>query len=129
MTAPGPAPTSMPHAIEPTFQPMRHATLRVSAAFFRAALRIHAESPHVEDGGRIVGFIERTAEDAWTAPLSRVRIEGVIPSGPMAQRALTSLHQDGEWQEEIFRRVERSFPSSSTSGPSIIIAPSATCPS
>jgi len=95
---------------ETEFRPLEVAALRVSTSFFRAALSIYARSPHVEDGGRIVGFVERAVRSTCAEIIAGARIEGMIPSGPLAQRTPTSLQQDGEWQEEIFRRVEHAFP-------------------
>lgn len=57
-----------------------------------------------ETGGRLIGYYHRkgTRYD--------VEVLGVIPSGPNAQRSPTSFFQDGEYQEQVFRSIERNHP-------------------
>ena len=58
-----------------------------------------------ETGGRVVGHL---SEDSGTLV---VRAAGVIEPGPNARRTPTSFFQDGEYQTEIFRRLEKKDPS------------------
>lgn len=57
-----------------------------------------------ETGGRIIGFYED--KDAALT----LRITGIIEAGPKASRSPTSLFQDGDYQEPIFRSIESEFP-------------------
>src|ERR1700676_4005561 len=57
-----------------------------------------------ETGGRLIGtFVERNGK-------LTVRIAGVIEAGPQAKRSSASFFQDGQYQERIFRQVERDHP-------------------
>lgn len=53
-----------------------------------------------ETGGRIVGHFD---EDGQTLV---VRAVGVIEPGPRARRTSASFFQDGDYQTEVFRRIE-----------------------
>ena len=57
-----------------------------------------------ETGGRMVGHF------ALERKTLVVRARGVIEPGPNARRTRTSLFQDGEYQTEIFRRIEAEDP-------------------
>ena len=59
----------------------------------------------VETGGRVIGHF---AEDRGTL---LVKAEGVIEPGPNARRTSTSFFQDGDYQAEVFRRLEAMDPS------------------
>ena len=58
-----------------------------------------------ETGGRVVGHF---AVDSGTLV---VRAAGVIEPGPNARRTSTSFFQDGDYQTEVFRRLEVKDPS------------------
>ena len=58
-----------------------------------------------ETGGRVVGDF---SVDCGTL---MVRATGVIGSGPNARRTRTSFFQDGDYQTEVFRRLEAEDPS------------------
>ena len=58
-----------------------------------------------ETGGRVIG---RFAVDCGTLV---VRASGVIEPGPNARRTSTSFFQDGDYQTEVFRRLEARDPS------------------
>ena len=60
---------------------------------------------HEETGGRIIGHF---AVDGGTLV---VRASGVIEPGPNARRSSTSFFQDGDYQTEVFRRLEARDPS------------------
>ena len=60
---------------------------------------------HDETGGRVVGHF---SEDRGTLV---VRAAGVIEPGPNAKRTPTSFFQDGDYQTEVFRRLEAKDPS------------------
>ena len=57
----------------------------------------------VETGGRIIGTYQlgRTLD---------IQVSGVIDAGPAARRARTSFFQDGDYQEQVFRAIEREQP-------------------
>ncbi len=57
-----------------------------------------------ETGGRIIGYYRQHG--------SKLDIEicGLICSGPNARRSPTSFFQDGEYQENIFRKIESEYP-------------------
>ena len=59
---------------------------------------------HDETGGRVVGHY---AIDGKTLV---VRAVGLIEPGPNAQRTSTSFFQDGDYQTEVFRRLEAEDP-------------------
>ena len=58
-----------------------------------------------ETGGRVIGYF---SEDSGRLV---VRAAGVIEAGPNARRTSTSFFQDGEYQTEVFRRLEARKPS------------------
>ncbi len=58
-----------------------------------------------ETGGRVIGYF---SVDSGTLV---VRATGVIEPGPNARRTSTSFFQDGEYQTEVFRRLEAKDPS------------------
>ena len=58
-----------------------------------------------ETGGRVVGHL---SVDSGTLV---VRAAGVIEPGPNARRTRTSFFQDGDYQTEVFRRLEAKDPS------------------
>ena len=60
---------------------------------------------HDETGGRMVGHF---SADRGTLV---VRAVGVIEPGPNAKRTSTSFFQDGDYQTEVFRRLEAKDPS------------------
>ena len=57
-----------------------------------------------ETGGRMVGHF------ALERNTLVVRARGVIEAGPSARRTRTSFFQDGEYQTEVFRRIEAEDP-------------------
>src|SRR6266852_5506158 len=57
-----------------------------------------------ETGGRIVGFYEKKGRDF------EIEVLGVIGPGPNARRTPTSFFQDGEYQERVFRDIEKDHP-------------------
>ena len=58
-----------------------------------------------ETGGRVIGHFTK---DSGTLV---VRALGVIEPGPNARRTSTSFFQDGDYQTEVFRRLEANDPS------------------
>jgi hypothetical protein len=59
---------------------------------------------HDETGGRIIGTVSQ-ADDTTV-----LTVQGVIDAGPRAQRSAVSFFQDGEYQEQIFRKLEGAHP-------------------
>jgi hypothetical protein len=57
-----------------------------------------------ETGGRIVGMYEKKGRDY------QINVVGVIAPGPNARRSPTSFFQDGEYQERVFRELEKEHP-------------------
>jgi hypothetical protein len=57
-----------------------------------------------ETGGRLLGTFHSNG-----AHLD-ITVNGVIDSGPSAQRSNTSFFQDGEYQEKVFRSIEAQHP-------------------
>lgn len=57
-----------------------------------------------ETGGRLIGSYCENGDQL------KIAISGVIEPGPAAQRSNTSFFQDGEFQERVFRSVEREHP-------------------
>lgn len=60
---------------------------------------------HDETGGRIVGEFEHDKKGSLN-----IKIAGVIEPGQNAQRSSTSFFQDGEYQAQVFRRIEAEHP-------------------
>jgi hypothetical protein len=57
-----------------------------------------------ETGGRVIGtFEERRGKLA-------IHVTGIIEAGPQARRSAVSFFQDGEYQEQVFRKIENRFP-------------------
>src|ERR1700730_1271266 len=57
-----------------------------------------------ETGGRLIGTY-RKRDNVY-----EIDVAGIIGPGPNAQRSPTSFFQDGGYQEQIFRSVERTHP-------------------
>jgi hypothetical protein len=57
-----------------------------------------------ETGGRIIGTYEKKDKQY------EISVLGVIDPGPNARRSPTSFFQDGEYQERVFREVEKEYP-------------------
>jgi hypothetical protein len=57
-----------------------------------------------ETGGRIIGMYQKKDRDY------QINVLGVIGPGPNARRTPTSFFQDGEYQEQVFRSVEKDYP-------------------
>jgi proteasome lid subunit RPN8/RPN11 len=60
--------------------------------------------PDDETGGRIIGTYSKHRKEY------QIDVLGVIGPGPNAQRSATSFFQDGEYQESVFRDVEKDYP-------------------
>lgn len=58
-----------------------------------------------ETGGRLIGTYRAGRRDRLS-----ITVSGVIEPGPNARRTATSFFQDGAYQEEVFRSVERNHP-------------------
>lgn len=59
---------------------------------------------HDETGGRIIG----TFKERWGK--LTLNVTGIIEPGPLARRSPVMLFQDGEYQEDVFRKVEAKHP-------------------
>jgi hypothetical protein len=59
---------------------------------------------HDETGGRIIG----TYKEHWGK--LTLNVSGIIGPGPKARRSPVMLFQDGDYQEEVFRKVEEQHP-------------------
>jgi hypothetical protein len=57
-----------------------------------------------ETGGRIIGMYKKKGREY------RIDVLGVIGPGPNARRSPTSFFQDGEYQERVFREIEKDHP-------------------
>lgn len=57
-----------------------------------------------ETGGRIVGFYQKKGRRL------HIDVLGIIGPGPNARRTPTSLFQDGDYQEAVFRELEKQYP-------------------
>ncbi len=54
-----------------------------------------------ETGGRVIGtFEEHRGKLA-------IQVTGIIEAGPQARRSAVSFFQDGEFQERVFRKIDR----------------------
>ena len=56
-----------------------------------------------ETGGRIIGTYNKKGKHY------EIDVLGIIDAGPKARRSPTSLFQDGEYQETVFRHVEKQY--------------------
>lgn len=57
-----------------------------------------------ETGGRMLGFY------SWRGTDLHIDVKALIGPGPNARRSQTSFFQDGEYQEKVFRAVEKKYP-------------------
>ena len=57
-----------------------------------------------ETGGRLIGFW------TWQGTDLHIEVKAGLPAGPNARRSRTSFFQDGEYQEQLFRGVEKRYP-------------------
>jgi len=57
-----------------------------------------------ETGGRVIGTFEEQRGKLG------IRVTGIIEAGPQARRSSVSFFQDGEYQEEVFRKIESHVP-------------------
>ncbi len=57
-----------------------------------------------ETGGRIIGTYRKKGKQY------EISVLGIIDPGPNARRSPTSFFQDGEYQERVFREVEKEHP-------------------
>jgi hypothetical protein len=57
-----------------------------------------------ETGGRIIGMYKKNGREY------HIDVLGVIGPGPNARRSPTSFFQDGEYQERVFREIEKDHP-------------------
>lgn len=78
----------------------------------------------IEVGGKLLGYRIRRGSAAPDSPYGRAieafwsqtadteafLLVGSIGSGPRAKASATSLHPDGEFQESVFRQIERAEP-------------------
>src|SRR6266436_803982 len=60
--------------------------------------------PADETGGRIIGTYRKKGKQY------EISVLGIIDPGPNARRSPTSFFQDGEYQERVFREVEKEHP-------------------
>jgi hypothetical protein len=67
---------------------------------FRECDRYESE----ETGGRLLGFY------TGQRPNLHIQVQALIGAGPNARRSQVSFFQDGEYQERIFRAVEKKHP-------------------
>lgn len=60
---------------------------------------------HDETGGRVLGTFRQDEGEKLV-----IKVNGVIESGPNARRSASSFFQDGEYQAQVFREIERTHP-------------------
>ena len=60
---------------------------------------------HDETGGRLVGVAHQNRDGSL-----HIDVSGVIEPGPNARRSASSFFQDGDYQAEVFRRLETAHP-------------------
>jgi hypothetical protein len=70
------------------------------------------KNPNVEEGGKYVGYLlpasDSRLRDYGFDPSAQVMvITDFLPSGPNATRSAVELQPDGEYQERLFRQVEK----------------------
>lgn len=86
----------------------------IRASLFSDMLKYLDQSPSVEEGGLLMGFlkpVEGHHDDSgqFIAQPKQysIVITDHIPSGPAARRTRGSLHSDLEFQEYVFREIEK----------------------
>lgn len=57
-----------------------------------------------ETGGRLIGTYHPNGDSIL------IKVAGVLPAGPNAQRSPTFFQQDGNYQEQLFRAIEQAHP-------------------
>ena len=60
---------------------------------------------NIENGGRILGTFKHNDDGTL-----QIQVNGVIDAGPDARRSNASFFSDGNYQADVFRRIERSNP-------------------
>ncbi len=83
--------------------PQRVASVEIYQAVLERMWRALAEC-EIEDGGKFLGSFSEEGGKVL------VRVESYIDSGPCARRSASHLYPDGEYQEALFRLVERFKP-------------------
>jgi integrative and conjugative element protein (TIGR02256 family) len=82
---------------------------RVKVTFYRGVIAsIFAECDRFdshETGGALIGIYRGTPKSGI-----EITVQGVIGAGPNATRTATSFFKDGDYQERIFREIERKHP-------------------
>lgn len=74
-----------------------------------------AKSPHLEEGGKYIGYLvppdsPRLQSLGLQPTVPALVVTDFLPSGPNAVRTAVELLPDGEYQEHLFRQVERMDP-------------------
>ena len=86
-------------------QKARKVTVSVSAKALQSILDECDRYDDDETGGRILGVYRRGHDGSL-----HIDISGVIEPGPNARRSRSSFFQDGDYQAEVFRRLETQHP-------------------
>ena len=87
-----------------TFHSIRDVHIRMPKA---ALLAIFAECDQFDDdetGGRVLGTYRLDGDHL------HIDVRALIDSGPRAQRSAVSFFQDGDYQERVFRQIEKQHP-------------------
>ncbi len=71
-----------------------------------------SKNPNVEEGGKYVGYLLPASDSrlqgcGFDSNVQVMVITDFLPSGPNAVRSAVELQPDGEYQEKLFRRVEK----------------------
>lgn len=80
-------------------------TVSVHAKALRSIFDECDRYDHDETGGRILGIFRRSHDGSL-----HIDISAVIEPGPNARRSRSSFFQDGDFQAEVFRRLETVHP-------------------
>lgn len=86
-------------------QKARNVTVSVRAKALHSIFDECDRYDHDETGGRILGVCSRTRDRSL-----HIDVSGVIEPGPNARRSSSSFFQDGDYQAQVFRRLEKAHP-------------------
>ena len=86
-------------------QKARNVTVSVRANALQSIFDECDRYDHDETGGRILGVCRRARDGSL-----HIDVSGVIEPGPNARRSSSSFFQDGDYQAQVFRRLETVHP-------------------
>jgi len=103
------------HRPSPTRQVGNKVDILFARQVFASILQEMSKYPHQEEGGKFIGYVFKPGESAPGAlrlnqHAHTILVTDFLPSGPKAVRTAVEFLPDGEYQEALFRRIEKIDP-------------------